>query len=194
MQRFLPFLDKNTNIIIQSTISVWSLWCFAMQSLKILGSFLFNWKQCSLFLFMDMKVIDMSCLRAHYLQQQYYNAFAFCSGLSITQGMTRLHKVKLYKTKCRVIFCAFWKQKYSYQEQTQRKNMILCRNSEQRPQNRSTSFSKLDKKDGILWGKKRKMYRIQISSIQTTVVFFFFKKKKITAKLLLYRCKHLSPW
>ena len=61
--------------------------------------FLFNWKQSSLFLFMDMKVIDMSCLRAHYLQQQYYNAFAFCSGLSITQGMTRLHKVKLYKVQ-----------------------------------------------------------------------------------------------
>ena len=32
--------------------------------------------------------------------------------------------------------------------------MILCRNSEQRPQNRSTSFSKLDKKDGIFLKKK----------------------------------------
>ena len=162
-----PFLEFLINFCFDLTF-------FAKQKCGNFRMFLFNWKQSSLFLFMDMKVIDMSCLRAHYLQLQYYNAFAFCSGLSITQGMTRLHKVKLYKTKCRVIFCAFWKQKYSYQEQTQRKNMILCRNSEQRPQNRSTSFSKLDKKDGILWGKKRKMYRIQISSIQTTVVYFFF--------------------
>ena len=99
-----------------------------------------------------MKVIDMSCLRAHYLQQQYYNAFAFCSGLSITQGMTRLHKVKLYKVQSYLL--CFLKAEIFLPRTDTKKNMILCRNSEQRPQNRSTSFSKLDKKDGIFLKKK----------------------------------------